>query len=127
MIIISYIHLLSDMPQIGHCSDVNCADGTVQLYECHCCNRFVCLKHLLQHVEMAQHYQEKLQTLRGDLWSASLALKTIVERKEKEIEHDRYLVTRANQLINSNSNCLGDIQSVFDELNQTIRQNCQSL
>lgn len=111
------------MPQTGFCSDVNCKKELTQLYECHCCSCFICLNHLLKHVDIVENNKQRLENSRRDLLFVSQKLKTIVDKKLKQIEHENYLLSRANQMLNLDSCSIDEIQQLSDEINKIITFN----
>ena len=48
------------MPQTGYCTDLTYVKELTELYECHCCSWLICLKHLLEHVEISKR-EKKIQ------------------------------------------------------------------
>lgn len=112
------------MPKTGHCADVTCEQDLTELYECHCCNWLICLKHLLQHVEVSnREKQAQLDVFRNDLISLSFTLEVIVERKLREIEHEKQLMDQAKAIINNSTCTIEEIQSICKEINQAIVSN----
>ncbi|CAF4828594.1 unnamed protein product, partial [Rotaria sp. Silwood2] len=55
------------MPEIGSCTDITCDDEIKELYECHCCLRLVCFKHLAEYIEITKQNKRQLDNLRNEL------------------------------------------------------------
>jgi hypothetical protein len=117
----NFEHFVLDMPQTGFCTDVTCPKELTELYECHCCNWLICLKHLLEHVEISKRdKKEQLDILRNDLMSVSYSLELIVEKKLHEIEREKQLIAHAKTLVGTSEHSMEEIQHSFEEINQTI-------
>ena len=111
------------MPQTGYCADITCSQVLTQLYECHCCQCFICLNHLLEHVEISRRNQERIDLIRQDLSLVSSKLRTLVEKKLEEIEHEKRLIAQASQLLETDRHSMDDIQRVLEAMNQAIASN----
>jgi len=112
------------MPQTGYCTDVTCNKELTELYECHCCSWLICLKHLLEHVEISKrNKQAQLNTLTNDLISISNTLELIVEKKLHEIEHEKQLINQAKTIIDKSTFTVEEIQLISEEINQAIVSN----
>ncbi|UJR35255.1 hypothetical protein I4U23_028019 [Adineta vaga] len=114
------------MSRIGCCTDVTCSKELTELYECHCCDWMICLKHLLEHVEVVQKEKTKqLDNLRNNLLSVSETLEHLVEKKIQEIEHEKQLVNQAKVKIESSECSNEELKTIFDEINQAIASNAK--
>ncbi len=112
------------MPQTGYCTDVTCNKELTELYECHCCSWLICLKHLLEHVEIAKRdKKEQLNSLRNELVSVSYTLELIVEKKLHEIEREKELINQAKIIIDKSGHTIEEIQLISEEINQAILSN----
>ncbi|CAF1348628.1 unnamed protein product [Adineta ricciae] len=110
-----------NMPQRGQCTDLTCTEGITELYECHCCNWLICLKHLLEHVNVAQNDRRKqIEHLRNDLVSVTHTLQQLVEKKIMEIEREKKLIIQARTKIDSTGCSIEDLKAIFDEIHQAI-------
>ena len=108
------------MPQTGYCADITCSRVLTQLYECHCCQCFICLNHLLDHVQIAKRNQERVDLLRQDVSIVSARLQMIMEKKLKEIEHERRLIAQASQILEMDRQPIEQIQDVLEAMNQAL-------
>ena len=116
------------MPQTGICTDVTCTKELTELYECHCCNWLICLKHLLEHVTISKrHKKEQLDILRNDLIAVSCTLEGIVEKKIQEIEREKGLLDQAKLMINASENSMEEIQHLLEDINQAVLSNGKGL
>jgi ElaB/YqjD/DUF883 family membrane-anchored ribosome-binding protein len=114
----------SDMPQTGYCTDLTCNKELTELYECHCCSWLICLKHLLEHVDISKRDKKaQLDSLRNDLKSISSTLEVIVEKKIHEIEHEKKLINQAKTIIDKTDYTIEEIQLICGEINQAIVSN----
>lgn len=112
------------MPQTGYCTDLTCSKELTELYECHCCSWLVCLKHLLEHIEIAQRdKKQKLDGLKNELETALSSLEMIVEKKVREIEQEKQLIDQAKTIFNKTDNSPEEIQILSNEINQAIVAN----
>lgn len=112
------------MPQTGYCTDVTCNKELTELYECHCCSWLICLKHLLEHVEISKRDKTKqLDSLRNELISISYTLELIVEKKVHEIEHEKQLINQVKTMLDKSGYTIEEIQSISEEMNQAILSN----
>ncbi len=112
------------MPQTGYCTDVTCNKELTELYECHCCSWLICLKHLLEHVEISKRDKKiQLDTIRNELISISYTLESIVERKINEIETEKQLINQAKTIIDKTGHTIEEIQLILEEINQAILSN----
>jgi hypothetical protein len=119
-----FLNSFSDMPQTGYCTDVTCNKELTELYECHCCSWLICLKHLLEHVEIAKRdKKEQLNSLRNELVSVSYTLELIVEKKLHEIEREKELINQAKIIIDKSGHTIEEIQLISEEINQAILSN----
>jgi len=109
------------MPQTGYCTELTCHKELTELYECHCCNWLICLKHLLEHVEIAKTDKKKqLDNLRNELISVSYALELIVEKKIQEIEREKQLINQAKLKLDMPGCSSEEIQEIFEQINQAL-------
>jgi hypothetical protein len=114
----------SDMPRTGICTDVTCSKELTELYECHCCSWLICLKHLLEHVEVSQRDKQiKLDSLRNELVSISYTLELLVDKKVHEIESEKQLINQAKTILDKSGCTMEEIQLVSEEINQAIVAN----
>ncbi len=112
------------MPQTGSCTDVTCSKELTELYECHCCNWLICLKHLLEHVEISKRdKRQQLDNLRNQLISISYTLESIVEKKIHEIEIEKQLINQAKIILDKSEYTIEEIQLITEEINQAIVSN----
>jgi len=119
-----YSFSFSDMPQTGSCTDVTCTKELTELYECHCCNWLICLKHLLEHVEISKRdKKQQLDNLRNQLISISYTLESIVEKKIHEIEIEKQLINQAKIILDKSEYTIEEIQLITEDINQAIVSN----
>jgi hypothetical protein len=119
-----FIVYFSDMPQTGYCTDVTCNKKLTELYECHCCSWLICLKHLLEHVEVSKRDKKiQLDSIRNELISISYTLELIVEKKMYEIETEKQLINQAKIIIDKSEHTIEEIQLISEEINQAILSN----
>lgn len=112
------------MPQTGYCTDMTCSKELTELYECHCCSWLVCLKHLLEHVEVARRdKKERLDGMKTELETALSSLEMIVDKKVQEIEQEKRLISQAKSVFNKANNSIEEIQILSEEVNQAIVAN----
>ncbi len=112
------------MPRTGICTDVTCSKELTELYECHCCSWLICLKHLLEHVEVSQRDKQiKLDSLRNELVSISYTLELLVDKKVHEIESEKQLINQAKTILDKSGCTMEEIQLVSEEINQAIVAN----
>ena len=112
------------MPQTGYCTDLTCVKELTELYECHCCSWLICLKHLLEHVEISKR-EKKIQFdhLRNELTSTMYTLEMIVGKKALEIESEKQLVNQAKTILDKSECTIEEVQSISAEINQAILSN----
>ena len=111
------------MPQSGLCTDLTCDKEIKPLYECHCCTRLICLKHLIDHVEIAKENQERLESLSNELITVTTTLKLIIEKKLLDIEYENKLIEQSNKLLQIQIYSVDEIQNIFQQINQAIALN----
>jgi len=112
------------MPQTGYCTDLTCNKELTELYECHCCSWLICLKHLLEHVDISKRDKKaQLDSLRNDLKSISSTLEVMVEKKIHEIEYEKKLINQAKTIIDKTDYTIEEIQLICGEINQAIVSN----
>lgn len=112
------------MPQTGYCTDLTCTRELTELYECHCCTWLICLKHLLEHVEILKRDKKILSdNLRNELTSITSTLEMIVQKKSLEIEKEKQLMNHAKTILEKSECSIEEIRSISNEINQAIESN----
>jgi hypothetical protein len=111
------------MPQTGSCTDLTCDKEIQRLYECHCCSRLICLKHLIEHVEIGKENQERLESLSNELITVTTTLKLITEKKLLDIEYENKLIDQSEKLRQKQMYSIDEIQTIFQQINQAIASN----
>ena len=112
------------MPQTGYCTDLTCTKELTELYECHCCSWLICLKHLLEHVEISKRDKKILcDNLRNELTSITYTLELMVQKKTLEIEGEKQLMDKAKTVLDKSECTFEEIRSISDEINQVIQSN----
>jgi hypothetical protein len=118
------LDIISDMPQTGICTDLTCNNELTELYECHCCNWLICLKHLLEHVQVSKRDKQiQLERLRNELVSISYTLELIVENKLHEIEREKQLIHQAKVILDKSECTVEEIEAVSNDINRAIGAN----
>ncbi|CAF2150892.1 unnamed protein product [Rotaria magnacalcarata] len=110
------------MPLVGRCADDMCTGETKPLYECHCCIRFICLPHLIQHDEKATLNKQRLQTCIVQMTSVLSTLEMIIEEKMRIIEQHKTLLETAKSALTTSSSA-DDIQIILDQVHMIIEAN----
>ena len=108
------------MPQTGFCGDTKCDYEKKELYECHCCNKLICLNHLNVHVELTK---QNKQFLINELSTTVNKLKIIINQKLLQIDYENKLIEQANKLIHSQMDSIDEIKNIFDKIDQAITSN----
>ena len=103
------------MPEIGSCTDIECDDELKELYECHCCLKLICFKHLQEHVE---NEKTKFNNLSNMLKNISISLKLNIENKLKIIEKEKQLLERVNHLLDGQFHSIIEMENILKEINQ---------
>ncbi|CAF4087448.1 unnamed protein product [Rotaria sp. Silwood2] len=111
------------MPEKGSCTDITCDNEIKELYECHCCLRFVCLYHLNEHVEITKQNTRRLDNLRSELNTVINTLKLIAGEKLLIIEREQNLIEQAKNILDVPSSSIDELQNIFEQINQTIASN----
>ncbi|CAM4757514.1 unnamed protein product [Rotaria magnacalcarata] len=108
------------MPKIGSCTEITCDNEGKELYECHCCLRFVCLNHLNLHVEIAKINKKRLDSVRNELNTTVNALKSIVEKKILIIQYEQNLIEQGNQILDLTNSSIDDLQNISEKIYKRI-------
>ena len=112
------------MPQTGYCTDLICTKELTELYECHCCSWLICLKHLLEHVEILKRDNKILSdSLRNELTSTTHTLDVIVQKKSLEIQNEKQLMNQAKTILDKSECTIEELRSISNEINQAIQSN----
>ena len=106
---------MSKMPSIGSCQCVECDNQMKPLYECHCCLKLICFKHLQEHVE---NEKTKFNNLSNMLKNISISLKLNIENKLKIIEKEKQLLERVNHLLDGQFHSIIEMENVLKEIYQ---------
>ncbi|CAF1048799.1 unnamed protein product [Rotaria sp. Silwood1] len=110
------------MPQLGRCTDETCTNETKQLYECHCCIRFICLPHLIEHDEKATVNKQQLQTCIIQLTSVLSTFEMIIEEHMRVIEQHKTLLEKGKAALATASSA-NEMQNILDQVQTTIAAN----
>ncbi|UJR16996.1 hypothetical protein I4U23_003894 [Adineta vaga] len=107
------------MLRTGFCSHTECDLDIKELYECHCCDKLICLKHLLQHIETSKQNKKALK----DLSTITNTFQLIINEKLRQIDCENQLIKQAKELLHSEKCSTDELKSIFDKITLAIQSN----
>lgn len=111
------------MPSRGQCTDTACDHTIRELYECHCCSRFICLIHLIEHVEKTKQNQQQIIELRNELKAVIDMLESIIEEKSLVIKREQRIIEQAKNLLDMSTSSVSELKKYFIKISQIINLN----
>ncbi|CAF2695277.1 unnamed protein product [Rotaria sp. Silwood2] len=111
------------MPEIDSCTDETCDDELKELYECHCCLRFVCLYHLNRHVELTKQNKRQTDNLHNELKTIINTLQLSIDEKLSTIKYEQNLIEQAKQILDVSNSSIDELEDIFEKIIQIIALN----
>ena len=107
-----------EMPKKGPCTDTACGSKIKELYRCHCCSSFICLTHLIEHVEVAKQDKQQIINLRNELKTAVATMKEIIGEQLLMIKLEEGLIEQAKTLLDTPTSSIDKLQDIFEKIDQ---------